>query len=223
MPTYVKLNCDSCEIEFLRKKGIHNTNLIREHKTKFCSRACMVTFFAEKKPEVSCKNCNKKFRKKIAQVRLTKNNFCTKSCAVTYNNMNKTRGTRRSKLEKWLEEKLAKIYDFTILFNQKTTIGSELDIYIPSLNIAIEINGIFHYEPIYGVEKFNQIKNNDIKKAQKCFDAGIELFTIDASDLKYFKETNCIKYLETINEIINNALPRFELGTTRSKDERSAN
>ena len=36
-------------------------------------------------------------------------------------------------------------------------INSELDVYVPSLNLAFELNGIFHYEPIYGEKKLNQI------------------------------------------------------------------
>jgi hypothetical protein len=206
MSKYIKLNCDNCKIEFLRTKRSYNHNINRKSSTSFCNTICRDKFFAKRSPEVSCKNCNKKFRKRISQIKLTKNNFCSQSCAATYNNTNKTEGIRRSKLEKWLEEKLTKIYDFTILFNQKTTIGSELDIYIPSLNIAFEINGVFHYEPIYGLEKLSKIQNNDSKKAEKCINAGIKLFTIDVSKLIKFKEINCIKYLEMINEIIKDAI-----------------
>ena len=80
------------------------------------------------------------------------------SCAATYNNKNKTHGTRRSKLECFIEKKLSELYpDLTIHYNQKDTINSELDIYIPSFKLAFELNGIFHYEPIYGEEKLNQI------------------------------------------------------------------
>ena len=72
-------------------------------------------------------------------------------------------------------------------FNRKDTINSELDIYIPSLKIAFELNGIFHYEPIYGPEKLGQINNNDERKMQACIEHGIELCLIDVSTLTYFK------------------------------------
>jgi hypothetical protein len=35
-----------------------------------------------------------------------------------------------------------------------------LDFYFPELRFAIELNGITHYEPIYGEDKFEKIKNS---------------------------------------------------------------
>lgn len=45
--------------------------------------------------------------------------------------------------------------------NGKEIIGSELDFYFPTLRLAIELNGIFHYEPIYGKDKLKKIVQND--------------------------------------------------------------
>ena len=110
------------------------------------------------------------------------------SCAGTYNNTHKTHGTRRSKLEVWIEEQLTKLYpNLEIHFNQKDTINSELDIYIPSMKIAFELNGIFHYEPIFGEDQLNKIQNNDHRKFAACHEAGISLCVIDTSGQKYFK------------------------------------
>ena len=76
--------------------------------------------------------------------------FCNHSCAATYNITHKTVGTRRSKLEVWLESQLRELYpNLTLLPNDKTAINSELDFYFPELKLAFELNGIFHYEPIY--------------------------------------------------------------------------
>lgn len=157
-----------------------------------------------KKVEVVCMQCNKSFHKKLNQIKKTPNSFCNSSCAATYNNTHKTKGYRRSKLEIYLEKELRIIYsDLEFHFNQKDTINSELDIYIPTLKLAFELNGIFHYEAIYGEHKLNQIQNNDNRKFQACLEQNIELCIIDTSKLSYFKEKNAKPYLDIICNIIN--------------------
>lgn len=116
-------------------------------------------------------------------------------------------------MEAWLETKLSEIYpDLEILYNDKRAINAELDIYAPSLNLAVEINGIFHYEPIFGEEKLEQIQNNDQRKHQACYEAGIEILWIDTSGMKYFKKDRTQKFLDKICEIID-----LKLSTSQSK------
>lgn len=160
---------------------------------------------AYKKPslEVTCLTCNIRFKKKDIEVKRSPNHFCTMSCAATYNNKHKKYGTRRSKLEVWLEQELTKLYpELVFQFNSKEAIGSELDIYIPSLNLAFELNGIFHYEPIYGDRKLGQIQVNDQNKFQACQTKGISLCIIDVSRLINFKPKKAQKYLDIIIQII---------------------
>lgn len=134
-------------------------------------------------------------------------NFCSRSCAATYNNKNKTTGTRRSKLEIWLENQLPLLYpEIEFHFNKKDAIGSELDIYIPALSLAFELNGIFHYEPIYGDRKLGQIQENDQNKFQSCITNDISLCIIDVSQFKHFKPDKAQKYLDIINNIIKERL-----------------
>ena len=76
------------------------------------------------------------------------------------------------------------------------------DIYIPSLKLAIELNGIFHYEPIFGEDKLKKVQNNDNRKFQACLEKEIEFCIIDTSQQKYFKEKTSQKYLSIITEII---------------------
>jgi hypothetical protein len=168
----------------------------------FCSKSCAAAYKSPKEI-VTCINCSKIFYKLPNQIKRTKNNFCSLSCSTTYNNKHKSHGNRRSKLEKWIETEMILLYpNIDILFNNKNTIGSELDIYIPSLNLAFEINGIFHYEPIYGVNKFNQILFNDVCKSKACHDAKIDLCVINTSEQTYFKISTAQKYLDIINNII---------------------
>ena len=161
---------------------------------------------------LECRNCGKPFYKTPSEIKKTKNHFCSRSCAATHNNQNKTHGTRRSKLEFWLEQELPLLFpDLELHFNRKDTINSELDIYIPSLKLAFELNGIFHYEPIYGEHKLSQIRNNDQRKFQACLEQEIELCIIDSSGQKYFKDKSSRKYLDIISTLIKQKRDRLDL------------
>lgn len=201
------LKCDHCQEDFsctARKWQQARYDKKRKNLNHYCSKQCKYKGKSiSEKQQVSCQNCNKDFFKHHNQIKSSPNHFCSRSCAATFNNQNKTHGTRRSKLEKYLEAKLVEFYpELEFHFNRKDAINSELDIYIPSLRLAFELNGIFHYEPIYGEDKLKSIQNNDGRKFQACVEKGIELCIIDTSALSYFKEKNAEKYLNIINYLI---------------------
>lgn len=181
-----------------------------KHESNFvvCDRSCSKNYKSLLKgvlPQiVTCKNCGINFKKAYKEIKKSNNNnFCSKSCAATYNNKNKTHGTRRSKLEKWLEKELIKAYpNLDIHFNRKDTIGSELDIYIPELKLAFEINGIFHYKPIYGESKLKSIQENDELKRKSCIKNDIELIYVDVSSMNYFTPKAGASYLKFIKDTI---------------------
>lgn len=132
--------------------------------------------------------------------------FCSSSCAATFNNTHKTTGTRRSKLETFLEEQIRNTYpNLELLCNDKTAINSELDFYFPELNLAIELNGILHFEPIYGSKKLEQIQSNDTKKYFLCSQKQINLAIIDSSTCKYLNQSSKDKYWKLIENIIQKA------------------
>lgn len=204
---YLPLKCKQCGKKFFRQKK-YILRFIRKKQNnngksfEFCSNKC---FSSSKDQRISlkCKNCNNIFLKERCKIKRTKNHFCSQSCAAIYNNTHKTKGNRRSKLEVWLEEQLPSLFpDLKIDYNQKDAINSELDIYVPSLSLAFELNGIFHYEPIYGMKKLSQVQNNDNRKMQACLEKNIELCIIDVSGMKYFKPKNAQKYLDIISSII---------------------
>ena len=197
--------CYCCGETFHKSKHTIQRAMNPNHSIKnmYCSKLCQSKSQITK-VSVICNNCKVSFEKKPTDINRTNNNFCSKSCATTYRNGHKTTGTRISKLELWIQSQLDDLYpNIEILYNRKDTINSELDIYIPSLKLAFELNGIFHYEPIYGESKLNQIQNNDNRKFQACLEQGIELCIIDTSQQKYFKEKSSLKYLNIILTIIN--------------------
>ncbi len=200
--------CDFCEKLMRQTKRQWQTRRRKKNINDFCSLACHKKYNSKIGSSIiRCKNCDKEFKRANSQIKQSPNNFCSSRCAAIYNNTHKTHGYRRSKLEVWLEGELPqKFPNLDFVFNGKETINSELDIYVPFLKLAFELNGIFHYEPIYGRDKLNAIQNNDTRKAQACWERGIEFCTIDISRLKYFKPANAQKYLDIIVKIINGRL-----------------
>jgi hypothetical protein len=194
------LNCDFCKNPYICSKWKWSHRSLYKTLKQYCTEEC--EYKANNKgfkTIVTCKNCNKELFKLPNQIKKYPNNFCNRSCSATFNNKNKKYGTRRSKLENWLEEQLTIIYpNLEIHYNRKDTINSELDLYFPSLKLAIELNGIFHYEPIYGKDKLKKITNNDDRKFQACLENKIELCIIDVSKLSYFKLDNAKPYLNII-------------------------
>jgi hypothetical protein len=194
--------------------GIHPTIMFRRYFGSWNSAITLAGFnpYIQPKPvDCICNHCGKTF--KYFESRLKNKNrksgrmFCSKSCAATYNNTHKTHGYRRSKLEAYIETKLITNYpNLEIHFNRKDTINSELDIYIPSLKLAFELNGIFHYEPIYSDKQFSQIQNNDKRKFCACLEKNIELCIVDSSSLTYFKPDKAEKYYQIVKQLIDHKL-----------------
>lgn len=204
---FLKCICLHCYIEFnISKKRIYDAENFGRNGIQFCSNACNN---ASRRLEtlVVCKQCNKSFYKKDGQIKKHPNHFCSRSCSATYNNLHKKTGIRRSKLEIYLEETLPVIFpNLKIEFNSKTAIHSELDIYIPNLRLAFELNGIYHYEPIHGKDKLTQIQKNDKNKFQACIQAEISLCIIDTTSQKKFTKRSSQKFLNIIMSIIQQKL-----------------
>ena len=207
---HLPLRCLHCTRTFHRTKHDIQIGLLphRRENNDFCSNLCQKR--CQNPPViVNCNQCQKPFKKKTGEIKSSKHNFCNRSCATKYRNAHKTKGTRISKLERWLQKQLPALYpSIEFHFNRTDAINGELDIFIPSLRLAFELNGIFHYEPIYGPEKLASMQTNDARKSQACFERGIELCIIDTSHQKYFKEQSSTKFLSIIKNIINSKLSR---------------
>jgi predicted RNA-binding Zn-ribbon protein involved in translation (DUF1610 family) len=142
----LNLKCYNCGCTFQREKKRIKYYILRNKNKNgnFCTKRCHSLYFANS-TKYYCINCGRKIIKQHSEAKKSKNHFCSQSCAATYNNTHKTKGNRRSKLEKYIENELIKLYpNLEILFNDNKAINSELDIYMPSLKLAFELNGIYH-------------------------------------------------------------------------------
>ena len=196
------MRCQTCHNQIV-PRSISRLRKNKDYK-RYCSAECR-NIGQQTGKTLICKICNKSLYRTQSAIKknTTGNFFCSRSCSATYRNLNKTTGIRRSKLEKYIEEQLSNKYpNLEILFNDKSVINSELDIYIPSLKLAFELNGIFHYEPIFGEDKLSQIENNDKRKFQACLEKSIELCIIDTSSQKYFKPKSSQKFLDIVVSLI---------------------
>ena len=191
----VNLTCDGCSVEFTRI-----TSSCHQGKLNYCSAKC--------RPRVSglqtqlCLTCNSEVKRYASLMPKNGNVFCNNSCAAIWKNKNRDPTiTTRSKLEKWLEEQLKNMFtDLNILYNRTSEIGMELDIHVPSLNLAFEINGVFHYEDVFKNGLLVRRLELDAKKRQLCLDNNILLIEIDTREQKYFTENSSQKYLDIINK-----------------------
>lgn len=155
------VKCINCEKEFNKL-----TYEVKRSPKHFCSENCF-SMYQKTRPTLNCHVCSKSFIGRPKDIKNSKSgyNFCSRSCSATFNNKQK-RKSRRSKCEQKLINLITSHYpQLSIQSNDKTMLGGlEVDIAIPSLNLAIEWNGIVHFKPIYGEEKLRRIQQIDQQK-----------------------------------------------------------
>lgn len=201
--------CDMCNVSFYKEPG-----RILRSKNNFCSLACSARF-RDKRVEVICMVCGKIFLKELYEIGRRKRNCCSKDCSILLGKFHKNWGSKRSKLEVAIEAHISKMFMFEIRYN-KTEIGYELDLHVPHLNLAIELNGVFHYKAIYGEKKLLRTQQNDRDKAAECLRRDIKLIVINVSkDGRSKKIQN-----QRIEEVVKYITDRMqELSTNKKSDQ----
>jgi hypothetical protein len=88
----------------------------------------------------------------------------------------KTSSKAEKEIQSFLSDRISFLpNDRTQILNPKTGFNLELDIWIPSLNKAIEFNGEYWHS-------LDMIKEKDIIKIKQCQEKGIDLLVINESD-----------------------------------------
>ena len=76
---------------------------------KYCSINCANDAKRTKIDHV-CTNCGTTIKRTLMIINRTPNHFCSSSCSAKYSNTHKKYGTRRSKLEMYIESTLTELY-----------------------------------------------------------------------------------------------------------------
>lgn len=195
-------NCSQCGKETYK---FYSYLKKRNNKHIFCSNECCGKFNKQDFILINCRTCGKEFYKRPIEIkrRNTNNHFCSNKCTTKYLkiiNQSKS-GNKRSKLEIYLEKMIRIDFpDLELITNDRKTIYMELDLYFPSLNFAIEINGIVHYKPIYGKETLEKTKLKDRRKKKMCKRKLIDLKILKVN--RKPSEKNSIYYYNKIKKLI---------------------
>ncbi len=96
--------------------------------------------------------------------------------------------------------------DRKTLLNPDTNRYLEIDFFIPEVGLAIEVNGVTHYSPIYGKKRFErQLKNDEIKR-NLCKELGLILIEIPLESGKYY--TRFPTEINKLRGIVKNAIKK---------------
>ena len=166
---------------------------------RFCSLKCHhLKRVQDTHVEVVCAWCGKAVLKQISWIKENRYNFCSQSCSAKFQNTHKTLGaSRKSKAETYLAELIrADFKGIEVEENSRKVLpsGLELDLYLPALNLAIEINGPLHFFPIFGLNKLRSIQAKDARKQVEADAVGCRLLVLNTSNYKYWPET--MKFLD---------------------------
>lgn len=107
-----------------------------------------------------------------------------------------------SKLEKYLLDRL--LHDsYKVDFHKEQTLSNtklQIDLFLPALNIAIEVDGPSHFEPVWGDDSLKRNKKYDSKKEGLIIGKGWHLIRIKQKK-DFSKSRADVIYLELIQAI----------------------
>ena len=182
------IECANC-----KKKMRLPPSKISGRSNVFCSKECADSFQTTKK-WITCSWCGKPFQQHLCIISRCKHNSpcCSRDCAakLVY---------KESFIEKEFED-LIKPLGLKYERNCRTIVSPmELDFWLPGIKYAVEINGICHYEPIYGEYVLEAQKARDRLKRRKCKQQGIKLRVVKPGNCS--KGQHIKRFKRVVNEI----------------------
>lgn len=157
-----------------------------------------------------CPVCDATMRLTLSQSKRRK--YCSGTCRNSVNNL-VIRGVR-SKAEEALSIALTELGVPFLENDRKVLGGKELDFYLPSLNLAIEWNGVYHFKNVRGADKLKKIQDSDKAKILLCKAKGIRLIVVeDLTSSKTFINHTISRLIEEIRgcrQLVVNQSPKLK-------------
>lgn len=121
-----------------------------------------------------------------------------------------------SKLEKFIFERL--INDgYKVIFHQEQTLANtklQIDLFIPNMNVAIEIDGPSHFLPVWGDESLKKNKVYDNKKTGLILGKGLVLIRIKQS--RDFSKSRALVIYNELKQILDQINKKFPSSDKRN-------
>lgn len=141
------------------------------------------------KVEVKCKVCGGVFHSTKSQVLAISRGgrkkktleSCSRKCSSVIKG-SKTRSMPEIILYSLISTEFP---DLEIIQNDRDVLecGLEIDLYLPTYRLAIEVNGPTHYDNIYGELRLLRTELNDMRKKDKAEELGITMKIINISSI----------------------------------------
>jgi very-short-patch-repair endonuclease len=179
--TILSKTCSSCKIP----KSEEDFYKYKNGKLREKCKSCYCSIYNQSKEYISnYDNNHRKIRKLKEQERRNLNP-----------NIYKDYYTNSGKRTNFISKGEVEIENFLIskglIFEKEKTFDNNywFDFWIENLNIIIEYDGEFHFQPIFGENLLNKVKLNDTIKNNFCKQNNIQLIRIPYWEFKNIKET----------------------------------
>lgn len=99
---------------------------------------------------------------------------------------------------------------YRVDFHKEQTLSStklQIDLFLPTLNIAIEVDGLSHFEPVWGEDTLKRNKGYDNKKTGLILGKGLVLIRV--KQIKDFSKTRAEVIYKELKDIITNIENKF--------------
>ena len=114
-----------------------------------------------------------------------------------------------SKLESFLLEKLLSD-GYRVEFHKEQSLLNtklQIDLFLPTLNVAIEVDGLSHFEPVWGEETLNRNRGYDNKKTGLILGKGLVLIRI--KQVRDFSKARAQSIYDKLKQLLANIKVTF--------------